>query len=197
MFDVPDCECVILLRPTKSLSLYIQQSMRSMRYKENKLAIIIDHVGNCFEHGLPDDNFDWTLKGKNKKENEIKIKECPACFVVVNPGIKICPNCGLEFPKIIERKKKSIQDIELDEITRKDILLSKPFSYINKLTTLKEIIDFVELKKYKPGVIFHQLQDRENIEVTENDLKRWQEIAGYKRGWWTHHKNLVTKSEGI
>ncbi len=27
-FDVPDCECVILLRPTKSLTLYIQQSMR-------------------------------------------------------------------------------------------------------------------------------------------------------------------------
>ena len=32
-FDVPDCECAILLRPTKSLTLYIQQSMRCMRYK--------------------------------------------------------------------------------------------------------------------------------------------------------------------
>ena len=27
-FDVPDCECAILLRPTKSLTLYIQQAMR-------------------------------------------------------------------------------------------------------------------------------------------------------------------------
>lgn len=31
-FDVPDCECAILLRPTHSLTLYIQQSMRCMRY---------------------------------------------------------------------------------------------------------------------------------------------------------------------
>lgn len=27
-FDVPDCECAILLRPTKSLTLYIQQSIQ-------------------------------------------------------------------------------------------------------------------------------------------------------------------------
>lgn len=30
--DVPDCQCVILLRPTESLTLFIQQTMRSMRY---------------------------------------------------------------------------------------------------------------------------------------------------------------------
>src|SRR5699024_490820 len=43
-FDVPDCSTVIMLRPTQSLSLYIQQSMRGMRYKEGKTSIIIDHV---------------------------------------------------------------------------------------------------------------------------------------------------------
>ena len=32
-FDVPDCNTAILLRPTQSLSLYIQQAMRCMRYK--------------------------------------------------------------------------------------------------------------------------------------------------------------------
>ena len=50
-FDVPDCECTILLRPTHSLTLYIQQSMRCMRYKPNKRAVIIDHVGNYARHG--------------------------------------------------------------------------------------------------------------------------------------------------
>ena len=54
--DVPDCECTVLLRPTQSLTLYIQQSMRSMRYMPGKTAILIDHVGNCYLHGLPDDN---------------------------------------------------------------------------------------------------------------------------------------------
>lgn len=44
-FDVPDCECTILLRPTHSLTLYIQQSMRCMRYKPNKRAVIATTQG--------------------------------------------------------------------------------------------------------------------------------------------------------
>ena len=35
-FDVPDCEVVILLRPTKSTGLFIQQTMRALRYQPNK-----------------------------------------------------------------------------------------------------------------------------------------------------------------
>lgn len=53
-FDVPDCNTAILLRPTQSLSLYIQQAMRCMRYKPGKTAIIIDHVGNVNRFGMPD-----------------------------------------------------------------------------------------------------------------------------------------------
>ena len=60
-FDVPDCEAVVLLRPTRSLALHIQQSMRSMRYKEGKTAIILDHVGNYTRHGLPDDEREWKV----------------------------------------------------------------------------------------------------------------------------------------
>jgi superfamily II DNA or RNA helicase len=196
-FDVPDCECVILLRPTKSLSLFIQQSMRSMRYKEGKEAIIIDHVGNCFEHGLPDDERIWLLKGKKKnKENEIKIRECKECFAVIKPGLKECPYCGYNFPVNNFKTKATIADIELEEIKRKDILRMKPFSYIKKLNTLKEILDFVELKNYSPGVIFYQVDERKDeITITEEDLKRWQKYAGYKRGWWTHKKDWINKSE--
>lgn len=65
-FDVPDCECTILLRPTHSLTLYIQQSMRCMRYKPNKRAVIIDHVGNYARHGMPDDDREWTLEKRKK-----------------------------------------------------------------------------------------------------------------------------------
>ncbi len=63
-FDVPDCECAILLRPTKSLTLFIQQSMRCMRYKPGKRAVIIDHVGNYARFGMPDDDRKWTLQDK-------------------------------------------------------------------------------------------------------------------------------------
>ena len=69
-FDVPDCEAVLLLRPTQSLTLHVQQSMRSMRTDPNhpdKVAIIIDHVGNYIRHGLPDQDREWTLKARKRR----------------------------------------------------------------------------------------------------------------------------------
>lgn len=65
-FDVPDCSTVIMLRPTQSLSLYIQQSMRGMRYRPEKTSIIIDHVGNVSRFGLPDMERTWTLEPKKE-----------------------------------------------------------------------------------------------------------------------------------
>lgn len=188
-FDVPDCECVTMLRPTKSLSLYIQQSMRSMRYKENKEAIIMDHVGNCYEHGLPNFDFAWSLEDKEKKprkKNEEKIKQCPECYVVIAPRVKKCPQCGHIFEKIT--KGKQVEDIILQEIdNNNDLYKSMPYSKIEYLSSLKQIIDFVEAKKYKSGVIYRQLEKRGNsIKMNAEDFIRWQNFAGYKQGWWRY-----------
>lgn len=101
-FDVPDCECAILLRPTKSLTLYIQQSMRCMRYKDGKTAVIIDHVGNYSKFGLPDNDRKWSLEGK-KKEKITPMLTCEYCYDVFHKFRKdengkklyniICPHC--------------------------------------------------------------------------------------------------------
>ena len=114
-FDVPDCEAVVLLRPTKSLTLHVQQSMRSMRYDPNnpdKVAIILDHVGNYRLHGLPDDEREWTLEGKaKKKQDEAPIKQCPQCFSVVPKTAQKCPYCGCEFKtQTTEREDKPVVD---------------------------------------------------------------------------------------
>ena len=73
-FDVPDCTCVILARPTDSLVLFMQQAMRSMRYQPNKKALIIDHVGNYARHGLPDTPHDWNKYFKGYKRSVVKRK---------------------------------------------------------------------------------------------------------------------------
>ena len=118
--DVPDCECTVLLRPTQSLTLYIQQSMRSMRYMPDKTAIIIEHVGNCYLHGLPDDEREWTLEPKKNQENTVKIRECPNCYAVYPPTMQKCPYCGYMAVKEIQRKDKKIVDIDLVEMKRKN-----------------------------------------------------------------------------
>lgn len=126
--DVPDCECTILLRPTQSLTLYIQQSMRSMRFMPDKTAIIIDHVGNCYLHGLPDDDREWTLESKAKQANTVKIRECPVCFSVYPPSKDRCPYCGAAAVKEIQRKEKAVVEIDLVEMQRQEDIKNTKYS---------------------------------------------------------------------
>jgi len=65
--DVPNVGVVILLRPTKSTTLYLQQVGRGMRPASGKGALIVlDHAGNVITHGLPDEERQWSLLGAEK-----------------------------------------------------------------------------------------------------------------------------------
>jgi superfamily II DNA or RNA helicase len=152
--DVPDCECTVLLRPTQSLTLYIQQSMRSMRYMPDKTAIIIDHVGNCYLHGLPDDNREWTLEPKKKQENIVKIRECKECFAVYPPSLDKCPYCGAPAVKEVQRKDKKVVDIDLVEMKRQDDIRSTRLADA-QLETWAEVVEFQKLHGYKFAWAIH------------------------------------------
>lgn len=119
-FDDKDIEVTILLRPTQSLALAVQQNMRCMRYKEGKTAIILDCCGNVVRHGLPDDNREWTLEPKKKQENMVKIRECPNCYAVYPPKLDKCPYCGYAAVKEVQRKDKKTVEIDLVEVKRQE-----------------------------------------------------------------------------
>ena len=53
--DVPVLGAVLMLRPTASLALYLQQVGRSLRPAPGKVAKILDFSGNVARHGLPDE----------------------------------------------------------------------------------------------------------------------------------------------
>lgn len=124
-FNVPDVPVVMLLRPTASLVVYIQQSMRGMRYRPGKTSIIIDQVKNYERHGLPDTPHEWTLEGRKKKDTEDipKIHTCEHCFMTFYDwdtdecGHSICPYCSELAPQA-ETKKKKIVSAELEEISQ-------------------------------------------------------------------------------
>jgi len=118
--DIPTMDAVILARPTQSLTLFIQQAMRCMRMDKNnpgKIATIIDHVGNVYRHGLPDEDRAWSLEGKVKKRepNEISIRQCPECYYAHLPA-KQCPKCGFVYavntPKPLEQTKGELLQIK-------------------------------------------------------------------------------------
>lgn len=120
-FDIPACDAVIMLRPTQSTALYIQQSMRSMRYMPGKTALIIDHVGNCERHGFPDDEREWSLDAAKKKRTTImaKFATCEKCYGVYVPPPYICPYCGAETEKK-QRAELEQADGDLNEITKEE-----------------------------------------------------------------------------
>lgn len=156
-FDVPDCSTVIMLRPTESLSLYIQQSMRGMRYKAGKTSIIIDHVDNVRRHGLPDMKRTWELNPKKsgKRENEIKIRECISCFAAYPPEETACPICG-HVPEIEQKDTEYEKDetAELQEVTKEDFVLD--FREPSDCETMGELYELAKHRNYKPGWAYHQ-----------------------------------------
>lgn len=59
-FDCPEVEFIQLARPTKSLSLYLQQVGRGLRYSPRKSSVvIIDNVGLYNRFGLPSVERKW------------------------------------------------------------------------------------------------------------------------------------------
>lgn len=111
---LPECECCMLLRPTQSETLYIQQACRCLTPGENKVATIIDFVGNCYAHGTPTEKRTYSLTDTDKRirnssrQPEVTARECKACFRVYKGTDPICPYCG-------NNNGKTRKQIEADE----------------------------------------------------------------------------------
>lgn len=147
-FDVPDCECTVLLRPTMSLTLYIQQSMRSMRYQPGKTAVIIDHVGNAYRHGLPDDPREWSLEPKKVQETAVKIRECKNCFAVFPPTAEKCPFCGMPITHEKRCENRKVQDVDLVELKRQDDIRAAKYGDLSA-ETWADVEEIRQARGYK------------------------------------------------
>ena len=96
--DVPRIECVITLRPTKSVALHLQQIGRGLRpYPGKDKCIVLDHASNVQRLGFHDDPRDWSLTGaapqKQSGERAARVSTCPRCFAMHRPAPS-CPRCG-------------------------------------------------------------------------------------------------------
>ena len=119
---LPECECCLLLRPTQSETLYIQQACRCLTPKPNKVAIIIDFVGNCYAHGTPTEPRYYSLEEGQKRtrnpsrEPEVTCRECSNCLRVYKGTDPICPYCGHDNKKT-RKQIKMEEEAELERIT--------------------------------------------------------------------------------
>lgn len=102
-FDLPAIDAVILLRPTRSLALFRQMLGRGARPSGRTKTIILDHAALVAEHGLPDEEYAWTLDGKPpRRKIEIeggartRMRRCPECNAV-HVWAAACEECGHEY----------------------------------------------------------------------------------------------------
>ena len=92
-FDLPDAACVMMARPTLSLSLYLQMAGRGLRPKSGGGdCLILDLAGNALTHGLPQARRYWSLKPRGKPAVGVAPAADDDDF---RSGGKTCGRCGL------------------------------------------------------------------------------------------------------
>lgn len=161
-FDLPIVSAAILLRPTASLGLYLQQVGRVLRVALGKThATIIDHVGNCGsnrggkwveKHGFAEDIRKWSLEGRIKRDGAAPVRLCEECFAVVPISARICPQCGATLwtdPEVLDQDAEELEEVvsplKIRELER-------------AAKTLADWHQVAKLRKFKAGWAWHKFQ---------------------------------------
>ena len=171
--DIPVVGCGILLRPTKSEGLYLQQVGRVLRPSPGQeRAFVLDHVGNCLIHGLPDAEREWTLDGRKKKAKgegkatpPVQVLQCEKCYVANSvedakeaarkrgyvPGTLCCAGCGHVFEsnaRQVEQQEGELQEVKGEAA---EVLRRKRKADLRNIKSLDDAKAYAEEQGYKPG----------------------------------------------
>jgi DNA repair protein RadD len=165
-WDCPPVGCCILARPTKQMGLFRQMIGRVLRPSDGKLdAIILDHSGAVWNHGLPEDYVAWTLDVDRRAENlahkkrqageEPKLRECPKCHaIMVKPP---CANCGWQ-------PQPKAREIEFEDGELGLVLGGKSrgerMRPDQQLQFYRELRGFARERGMKDGWAFHKCKER-------------------------------------
>ena len=156
--DIPSVTGAMLLRPTDSLGLHLQQVGRVLRPCPGKPhAIVNDHVGNTLRHGRPTDPREWSLEGQQRRKraasDALPVKVCDACFSAIPSACPTCPECGHVFPQAARRELATIEG---------------------------------ELQELPAGVIARRKRSQVAEARTREELEAIRLERGYSRGWTDH-----------
>lgn len=183
-WDCPPISCVVIARPTKNITLYLQTVGRGLRTHEGKEdCIIIDHAGAVEQHGFVDEDIPWSLdsdmdireakKQKQKEKGEPKEITCSKCQCVFK-GMRQCPRCGYE---VIPKGKP----LPVHKATLKEIKKSNQITIHDKQRYWNECIFKASHRGLKCGAAAHMY--RKQFGVWPKGLERmprgqeWQILA--------------------
>jgi superfamily II DNA or RNA helicase len=135
--DIPEIDTVLFLRPTESLTIFLQQLGRGLRLSEDKECLtVLDFVGNA----RPEYNFENKFRALIGKTSTPVRKEVEANF----------PHLPLGCSIVLEKKAKDIilQNISTATSLNQNQLIQKIQSFQNQTNLplcLKNFIDFYNI----------------------------------------------------
>lgn len=161
--DIPSVTGAMLLRPTDSLGLHLQQVGRVLRPCPGKpFAVINDHVGNSLRHGLPTDPREWSLEGRTKRKraasDALPVKVCDSCFSTLPSAEPVCPICGFVFPAAARRELVTV-DGDLQELSARDLARQRR-NVVGRARTREELETIRLERGYSRGWTDHILRAR-------------------------------------
>lgn len=153
--DIPSVGGAILMRPTASLSLYLQMIGRALRPAPGKQeAVILDHVGNAHRHGLPTDEREWSLEGRKKRESKSDsqpLRVCPSCLAVLEAVADPCPLCQTPKPSAPKQRLARVEGdlVEAEESRQEEARERR--QEVRKARTREDLEEIARQRGYKPG----------------------------------------------
>ncbi len=185
-FDVTNISCILLSRPTKSLSLFIQMLGRGMRLHEQKEdCYILDQSGNIHKYGFIEElTYPELGKGRQTEKGEAPVKECPDCHQIVPISTRVC-TCGYEW-KLEEKAKKKRK-----ATGKMELLLTKEQEPIYSYYRSK--IRHLYASGRNPGYAIYLTQEQfkpQNLNIPLWIPKEWAKGAIYGKKPLDYHRSI-------
>lgn len=176
--DVPELECCVLARPTKSLAFFLQMVGRVLRPAGGKAkAIIHDHGQLCLTHGFWDDDRDYSLLAtKPKKPGAAPTKSCPECFCICPASATECPECGYVFERKEKEHSEEHVELTLEELRER----MKPVYQRDEL--FLSLMRVAKLTGRRPGWVIYKI--KEKIPSCPFPSSLWSMYVGGVKGAW-------------
>lgn len=184
-FNATNADCLVLVRPTRSIALYRQMAGRVLRLHPGKTnGLLLDFGGVVESLGTIYDDYDGA--------KEVSKKLCPHCMQFISRDTPACVPCNFIFP-VVPR------EIERGEVDYYKNLTAKAYSKLKKITRISvnkhkaksgkyclkviywennrpHVTEYLQPYKYKKFIKWNYLTDRipntmeEVIEIANNSL---------------------------
>jgi DNA repair protein RadD len=186
--DFPWIECIVDVRPTKSLVRYLQAGGRGLRTFPGKERLIyLDHSGNVSDHGRLEMFREWELtEGREcaekiavyRQKHEPKQTPCPKCgFLLHGPSCGVCGFRVEKKPKDREIRDGLLVDLDVWEKSRKAAV-----PQVDKQAWFSGLVYIQKKRNYKPGWAMFKYKEKfgdfppKTIKwnpVLNEDVERW------------------------